>query len=50
MRRLVPRRVIALVRVENEASKNVARKVGMTKERDIEFAGFRTQLFASAEP
>jgi len=42
--------VIARIRVENDASKNVARKVGMTPEREIEFAGFRTDLFASASP
>jgi len=50
VRRLVPGRVIALIRVENEASKNVARKVGMTLEREIEFAGFRTEVFASPSP
>ena len=50
VRRLVPGRVIALIRVENDASKNVARKVGMTPEREIEFAGFRTDLCASASP
>jgi [ribosomal protein S5]-alanine N-acetyltransferase len=50
VRRLVPGRAIALIRVENEASKNVARKVGMTPEREIEFAGFRTEVFASPSP
>jgi [ribosomal protein S5]-alanine N-acetyltransferase len=50
VRRLVPGRAIALIRVENEASKNVARKVGMTPEREIEFAGFRTDVFASPSP
>jgi RimJ/RimL family protein N-acetyltransferase len=50
VRRLVPGRVVALIRVENEASKNVARKVGMAPERELEFAGFRTELFASPSP
>lgn len=50
LRRLVPGRAISLIRVENEPSKNVARKIGMTVEREIEFAGFRTEMFASPSP
>ncbi|HET7127735.1 MAG TPA: GNAT family N-acetyltransferase [Gaiellaceae bacterium] len=48
VRQLVPDRVISLIRIENEASLNVARKVGMTREREMEFAGFQTSVFASA--
>jgi RimJ/RimL family protein N-acetyltransferase len=50
VRALVPGRAISLIRVENEASKNVARKVGMTPEREIEVAGFQTEVFASPSP
>ena len=50
VRRLVPGRAISLIRVENDASKNVARTVGMTPEREIEFAGYRTDVFVSASP
>jgi RimJ/RimL family protein N-acetyltransferase len=44
-RELVPGRVVSLVRVENTASQNVARKLGMTIEREIVFAGFATDVF-----
>ena len=47
LRALVPGRVVSLIRVENEASANVARRLGMTLEREIVFAGFRTHVFAS---
>ncbi|MGH3426084.1 MAG: GNAT family N-acetyltransferase [Mycobacteriales bacterium] len=47
VRQLVPGRVVSLIRVENAASINVARKLGMTLERDIEFVGYRTHVFAS---
>lgn len=50
LRPLVPGRVISLIRVENEASGNVALKIGMTVEREIEFAGFQTHVFSSASP
>lgn len=50
VRHLVSGRVVSLIRVENDASQNVARKIGMTREREIEFAGFRTHVFASASP
>jgi RimJ/RimL family protein N-acetyltransferase len=50
LRALVPGRVISLIRTENETSKNVARKIGMTHECDIDFAGYRTQVFASPAP
>jgi RimJ/RimL family protein N-acetyltransferase len=47
LRLLVPGRVISLIRVENTASQNVARKVGMHHERDIAFAGFATEVWES---
>ena len=47
LREIVPGRVIALIRVENDASKNVARKLGMEREREIVWNGFATDLFAS---
>jgi RimJ/RimL family protein N-acetyltransferase len=46
LRALVPGRVISLIRVENTASRNVARKLGMTHERDTVWAGFPTQVWA----
>ena len=50
LRPLVPGRVISLIRVENEASQNVARKIGMHHERDIEHVGFPTRVYASSAP
>jgi RimJ/RimL family protein N-acetyltransferase len=50
LRPLVPGRVISLIRTENEASRNVARKIGMTHEREITFASYPTDVFASAAP
>ena len=47
LRALVPGRVISLIRVENDASKNVARKLGMQRERGLVWNGFATDLFAS---
>lgn len=47
IRSLVPERVISLIRTENVASINVARKLGMRLERDVEYAGFATHVFAS---
>lgn len=47
LRPLVPRRVVSLIRVENAASQNVARKLAMRHERDIVFAGFPTNVWAS---
>jgi len=47
IRALVPGRVISLIRIENTASQNVARKIGMEHERDITHVGFATQLWAS---
>jgi RimJ/RimL family protein N-acetyltransferase len=38
------RRVIALIRCENEASKRVAAKLGMAYERDVEFHDRRVEL------
>jgi RimJ/RimL family protein N-acetyltransferase len=47
IRQVVPGRVISLIRVENEPSINVARKLGMRPERHIEFAGFATHVYVS---
>ena len=47
VRSLVHGRVISLIRVENNASINIARKLGMRLERDVEFAGFATHLYVS---
>ena len=47
LRPLVQGRVISLIRVENAPSQNVARKLAMRHERDIVFAGFRTNLWVS---
>jgi RimJ/RimL family protein N-acetyltransferase len=50
LRPLVPGRVISLIRVENEPSKNVARKLGMEVEREVEVAGYATDVFVSPRP
>ena len=50
LRPLVPGRVISLIRVENGASANVARKLGMTLERELDYYGFATGVWTSAAP
>lgn len=45
IRSLVPERVISLIREENLASINVARKLGMRLDRHIDYVGFPTHLF-----
>ena len=47
LRPLVPGRVISLIRVENDASAAVARKLGMTVEREVEYYGFATNVWTS---
>lgn len=47
LRPLVPGRVVSMIRVENEASQNVARKLGMTREREVDYVGYRTYVYAS---
>lgn len=47
IRQLVPGRVISLIRVENTRSINVARKLGMRLERDIQFVGRPTHVYVS---
>lgn len=49
LRPLVPGRVISLIRVENIASANVARKLGMRIERDVDFRGFETHVWVAAD-
>jgi RimJ/RimL family protein N-acetyltransferase len=36
-----------MIRVENEASANVARKLGMTVEREVDHHGFRTHVWTT---
>ena len=50
LRPLVPGRVVSLIRVENEPSQNVARKLGMTVERETDYAGFATRVYVSESP
>ena len=47
LRPLVPGRVVSLIRTENAASQNVARKLGMRHEREITFAGFATGVWVA---
>jgi RimJ/RimL family protein N-acetyltransferase len=47
LRPLVPRRIVSMIRVENDASANVARKLGMTVERELEYYGFATNVWVS---
>jgi RimJ/RimL family protein N-acetyltransferase len=44
---LVPGRFVSMIRVENEPSANVARKLGMTVEREVDYHGFRTQVWTT---
>jgi len=44
---LVSGRFVSMIRVENEASANVARKLGMTVEREVDYHGFRTQVWTT---
>jgi RimJ/RimL family protein N-acetyltransferase len=50
LRPLVPGRIISMIRVENEASANVARKLGMSVERELDYYGFRTDVWMSPSP
>lgn len=47
LRPLVPGRIVSMIRVENEASANVARKLGMSIERELDYYGFRTHVWVS---
>jgi RimJ/RimL family protein N-acetyltransferase len=48
LRPLVDDRVVSMIRIENEASANVARKLGMTIERELDdYHGYRTHLWSS---
>ena len=47
LRPLVPGRVISMIRVDNEASANVARKLAMSLEREVDYYGFRTNVWVS---
>jgi RimJ/RimL family protein N-acetyltransferase len=50
LRPLAPGRVISLIRVENEPSQKVARKLGMEIERETEVADLATYVFVSPRP
>jgi RimJ/RimL family protein N-acetyltransferase len=50
LRSLARGRVISLIRIGNEASANVARKLGMTIERKVDYRGFATEVWVSAGP
>lgn len=51
LRPLVDERIVSMIRVENEASANVARKLGMTIEREVDdYHGFQTHVWASPAP
>jgi RimJ/RimL family protein N-acetyltransferase len=47
LRPLVPGRIVSMIRVENDASANVARKLAMTVEREVEYYGFNTNVWVS---
>jgi hypothetical protein len=36
-----------MIRVENDASANVARKLGMNIEREVDYHGFKTRVWVS---
>ena len=40
-------RVISLIRTDNPASENVARRIGATRERVIEYWGYETGVWVS---
>jgi len=50
LRPLLPSRVVSMIRVENQASARVAGKLGMTLEREVEYYGYRTQVWISPAP
>ena len=47
LRPLVPGRIVSMIRVENESSANVARKLGMSVERELDYYGFSTHVWVS---
>src|SRR5436190_18407045 len=47
LRPLVPGRVISMIRVDNEASAKVACKLAMSLEREVDYHGFRTNVWVS---
>ena len=44
---LRPARVVSMIRVENDASENVARKLGMQIERTVDYYGFETHVWTT---
>jgi RimJ/RimL family protein N-acetyltransferase len=47
LRPLKPQRIVSLIRTDNTASENVARKLGSRKEREITYHGYRTGVWAN---
>ena len=47
LRPLVLERVVSMIRVENEASASVARKLGLTIEREVDYHGFKTHVWTT---
>ena len=47
LRPLVPGRIVSMIRVENKASANVAGKLGMSMERELDYYGFTTHVWVS---
>jgi RimJ/RimL family protein N-acetyltransferase len=47
LRPLVPGRIVSMIRIDNEASANVARKLGMNIERELDYYGFKTHVWVS---
>lgn len=47
LRPLGPDRVVSMIRVDNTASANVARKLGMAVEREVDYVGFATHVWVS---
>lgn len=47
LRPLKQQRIISLIRTDNEASEKVATKLGSSKERELEYYGHRTGVWAS---
>jgi RimJ/RimL family protein N-acetyltransferase len=48
LRPLVPGRIVSMIRADNPASESVARKLGMTLEREVDYYGFRTHVWVSS--
>jgi RimJ/RimL family protein N-acetyltransferase len=47
LRPLVAGRIVSMIRADNPASENVARKLGMSLEREVDYYGFKTHVWVS---